>query len=367
MYAILGGLGEQGRAILRYLLINTDEQIITNDLHGKDIPLEMEEMGRKLDPDKKRWTHTAGMFMVGLQQGGFENGVLISCVDPSKNASLAWECIKRKWHYMDLGGDTDVSRTILGYGGTAVQQGVVLASECGLAPGIVSSMAAERIKVVPSGSLLGIHQFCGGIPLHPEPPCSYVRSFSGKGLWREYTGLAEPRINNTIVKYPALSGRESVFVPGFGMLEAFFSSGGQGTATIELDVPTYVYKTLRYHGHLDYVLKYIAHQDDPASFMEDLFPRVSAEYQDAIILIQEITCLRPDGATENITELFFWKYDTKNNVSAMAQATGYAAGALATMIHDGKVAPGGLPMHKVEWPEWRRRIKMMPDQFLTAV
>lgn len=363
MYAILGGLGEQGRAILRYLLKNTDEIIVTNDLQGKPVPPELE----KLDPEGRRWEHTSGMFIVGLEAGGFDGGVLISCVDPSKNSDLAWQCIARGWNYLDLGGDTSVSRGILGYGEAASKKGVVLASECGLAPGIVSSMAAERIrKPAKNGRLLSIEQFCGGIPLYPEPPVSYVRSFSGKGLWREYTGMAEPRINGRVVKRPALSGRQPVFIPGFGVLEAFFTSGGQGTAPEVLKVPTYTYKTLRYHGHLDFILGSAAHQDDPGRFLEELLPKVSADDPDAIILMQRATYASASGILEH-REVAFWKYDAENDVSAMAQATGYSAGALATMIHDGLIPPGGLPMHCVDWPEWKRRIEMMPGQFRGSV
>lgn len=367
MYAIMGGLGAQGRAILRYLLLHTSETIITNDLHNKPIPPEMEAMGRVLDPKRERWIHTAGMFLNGLQQGGFEEGIVISCIDPSRNLQLARTCVEQGWSYLDLGGDTSVSLAIGNeLHGSAVSRRVVLASECGLAPGIISSMAAHApVKAANSGRrLISARFFCGGIPAAPEPPLSYALSFSPTGLIREYSGTAEFRRNNRVVNVPALSERELIFIPSLGMLEAFVTTGGLGTTPYKLGVPNLEYKTLRHPGHLDYVKQNILWQKQPDLQFAALAPPVSSAAPDLIVLMLETKAMRlTTGEVETQREVAFWRYDMDNGISAMAQATGYSAAALAVMIHDDYIKPGFLPMHEVDWPAWQTRIRAMPDQF----
>lgn len=367
MYAIMGGLGAQGRAILRYLLLNTDEQIITNDIQHKPIPPDMKAMARVLDPKGERWIHTAGMYLGGLQHGGFEEGIVISCIDPSRNLQLARACVEYGWNYLDLGGDTKVSLAINEkLHGLAMSRHVVLASECGLAPGIISSMAAHAPTKAANGGrrLISARFFCGGIPAAPEPPLSYALSFSPVGLIREYSGTAEFRRDNRVVHVPALSERELVFIPSLGMMEAFVTTGGLGTTPYELCLQNLEYKTLRYPGHLDYVKENILWQDQPDIQFAALAPQVSPTAPDLIVLMMETKAIHlMTGKIETQREVAFWRYDMDNGISAMAQATGYSAGALATMIHNGYIKPGFLPMHKVDWPEWQTRIKAMPDQF----
>ena len=48
----------------------------------------------------------------------------------------------------------------------------------------------------------------------------------------------------------------------------------------------------------------------------------------------------------------------------MAQATGYTVGAVATMIQDGLIRKGPVSMHDIDFLEIKRRVELMPNQFL---
>lgn len=136
----------------------------------------------------------------------------------------------------------------------AQQHGHVVVPECGLAPGLINVLIKHMVQE--HGAQM-IRAFCGGLP-HPKPdpavnPLQYKLVFSPAGLISEYMGACPVLIDGVVSYEPALSGLEKLDDD----YEAFYTSNNsprilEYLATI--GVHDYVYKTLRYHGHLEKVL-----------------------------------------------------------------------------------------------------------------
>jgi hypothetical protein len=115
--------------------------------------------------------------------------------------------------------------------------------------------------------------------------------------------------------------------------------------------------TIRPRGHWEFLKDHVLYRRDADQVMEDIFLPVSAANPDKVYLqIQK--------GYKRIPTTWTWKYDSQHNISAMAQATGYVVGAVATMIHDQLLPTRIVGMHEVNFDEIVKRAKLMPDQFI---
>ncbi len=343
MYVIIG-LGTQGEAILKYLLKVTKEEIISFDIN--DVYL--------AHLSNARWKHYK---VVGDNEwediienrDDCETIVVINCLPTEYNLEITKTCIAHGWNLVDLGGVTSVVRRQFKLDRLAKRENISIVPDCGLAPGINISLAAQ----FNSEGADSVEAFCGGIPKYPKPPLSYCKAFHPAGVIKEYSGVSYERKNGSIVSRPALSGKELIHVSGFGVLEAARTSGGVSISPEHLSLRNYSYKTLRYPGHWDYVQKYIMPQKDPVQVLNDLIEPVTITNPDVIILYFVI------NRGEEIVE-FFWEYD--DGISAMAQATGYTVAATSTMIHDKLIKCGVIGMHEIAAKEIIRRVRLLDNK-----
>lgn len=344
MYAVLG-YGEQGRAIVKYLLEHDGEPVWVADL--KAAP--------ESDP---RITFVEGSEKRLFNSLQAKKVVLISCLPTEYNYDVARRCVSRGWSMIDLGGCERVSGMISRMNQDAARAGSCLIPDCGLAPGIVSSLAGEAAR----NGCSSVRIFCGGIPQTPSFPLGYVRSFSEEGLIKEYRGTALVRRKGRLESVPTLSEIEPLFVPGLGVLEAAPTSGSVSWSPRTLStLETFEYKTLRYPGHWDYVRNHILTQPDPLSIMKDVLSGkvVSATDPDLIALVVEV-----DGEKTS----YFWTYDQTHGLSAMSQATGYTVGAVATLVHDRMISKRGvLGMENIDPYVVINRARRMAGQYMPSL
>jgi hypothetical protein len=100
-------------------------------------------------------------------------------------------------------------------------------------------------------------------------------------------------------------------------------------------------------------------REEAIRIMGTIFPGVDINHQDQILFYY--TLEDEEGREEN--RLWRWTYDTGSQTSAMAQATGNIAGAVATMLHDNMFKPGAHGMHEVDLHELIKRTCVIPNQF----
>jgi len=369
MYVILGALGYQGEAILHYLYNTIDlnnESIIAIDVKGGTAfcpPTTINEYMFTDDcPHDIRYLQ--GEIPLkrpsqGYQQFDWIKGsrvTVINCLPTEFILNITKECISRGWNVIDLGGVTEVTLQQMQLNEEAKRKGVTVVTDCGLAPGISTSKAAELSK---EPDVRSIKVYCGGIPKYPELPLSYSEVFYMDGVRKEYSGVAQEIVDGEVKSYPTLSGREYIPIPGFGLLEAARTSGGISVGVDHIDILNLSYKTLRYPGHWSYVEKYIMPQKDPTAILKQMVEPVSADNPDVIILA---FCVEYMDGDEDV-HIYFWEYDYDNGISAMAQATGFTAGAVARQVHENCIGVGVLGMHDINASEVIAYAKQLPNQY----
>jgi lysine 6-dehydrogenase len=241
------GAGMQARAVAYDLVRQND----VDEMRIADIdPERLQNLERALRSKKVRtFVADAGdrQRMTELMESC---DVAVSCVPYFFNLGLARAAVATRTHFCDLGGNNDVVHAELALGTQAKEAGVTVVPDCGLAPGMVSILAADGFSRLEHTD--AIHIRVGGLPRKPKPPLNYALVFSANGLINEYV---EPclvlRDGKLAWREPLADAEELTFPKPFGKLEAFNTSGGSSTLpyTFRGRVKSLDYKTIRYPGH----------------------------------------------------------------------------------------------------------------------
>jgi lysine 6-dehydrogenase len=176
----------------------------------------------------------------------------ISCVTYFHNLSLARAAVEARTNFCDLGGNNTVVDAELALDAEARAAGINVIPDCGLAPGMVSVLAAHGAARF--SRLDELHIRVGGLPLEPRPPLGYQIVFSVEGLINEYVERARVIRNGELLEVESMTELESLDFPEpFGRMEAFQTSGGTSTLpeTFLGKVRELDYKTIRYPGHCE--------------------------------------------------------------------------------------------------------------------
>src|ERR687893_3089763 len=176
----------------------------------------------------------------------------LSCVTYFHNLQLARAAVEARTHFCDLGGNNAVVDSELALDEEARAAGVNVVPDCGLAPGMVSVLAAHGAARFER--LDEIHIRVGGLPQQPRPPLDYQIVFSVEGLINEYVERARVIRGGELVEVESLTEIESLAFPEpYGRMEAFQTSGGTSTLpeTFLGRVQELDYKTIRYPGHCE--------------------------------------------------------------------------------------------------------------------
>lgn len=123
----------------------------------------------------------------------------------------------------------------------ARRAGIALVPDCGLSPGISNLWVGSA-----RGRPRRVRIHVGGVA--SDPAEDYVATWSLEDLLEEYVRPARIVVGGRRRSVPALSGLETVRVPGVGTMEAFFSDG---LRTLLRTTPAreMAEKTLRWPGH----------------------------------------------------------------------------------------------------------------------
>ncbi|HEY9870746.1 MAG TPA: saccharopine dehydrogenase NADP-binding domain-containing protein, partial [Candidatus Obscuribacterales bacterium] len=154
--------------------------------------------------------------------------VAISCMPYEHNFDLARVALEEGVSFCDLGGNNDIVRKELLLDEFARKEGVTIVPDCGLAPGLVSILAAAAAEGMEE--IYEMRLRVGGLPVDPQPPLNYSLTFSVEGLINEYVEDAHVVMDGKLLTVPSLTNVEDIHFPEpFGALEAFTTSGGVST------------------------------------------------------------------------------------------------------------------------------------------
>jgi lysine 6-dehydrogenase len=250
-------------------------------------------------------------------------------------------------HCCDFGGNTEIVLQQLALHETAAARGVSIVPDCGMAPGLGNHLAVYTMGLLDEPAEL--FEWDGGLPQHPQPPYHYSLPFSIEGLINEYWGEATFLRDGQVVQVPVFTEYEEIAVPGFGLLEAFVTSGGTSTCPYSFRgrLKTFQTKTLRYRGHYQQML--LLHELGFFSPGKRRYVRPGLEQllraapnSPDLSIIYCLARGKREGRPAEARVLLVDRSD--GNFSAMERTTGWHGAMVAHLQAQGRVAPGARPL-----------------------
>lgn len=285
---------------------------------------------------------------------------VISCVNYWYNVSLSRAAIGTGANFCDLGGNNYIVDEQLALDDEARAAGVSIIPDCGLAPGMVSILAAHGAAKF--DSVDEIHIRVGGLPQDPQPPLNYQLVFSVEGLINEYIEVARVIRDGTITEVESMTELESLSFDGFPPLEAFQTSGGTSTLpdTFLGKVKELDYKTIRYAGHCEKFKTMIDLGLCSSEVMVVDFQKIKPRRLFGDLLQKHLPADGPDyvlvrldfvgkkgGEAKKLRYDIVDKLDEATGMSAMMRTTAFPASIIAQMMAKGDVLMrGATPQEK---------------------
>ncbi len=329
MDAIVIGAGRMGRAIaLDLKRSGFGVRVVDQD------PAAADRLARDLRVEAGRGDAAKPATLAPLLAGA---DVAVSAVPYFLNYGLAREAVRAGTHFVDLGGNDAVVKRELGLDAAARRRGVCVVPDAGLAPGMVSFLAAWGVSRFTRADRVRIR--VGGLPQRPVPPLNYQLVFSTEGLVNEYSGWCRVLKGGRLSRARALTGVEELDFPGIGRLEAFHTSGGASTLPLSYrgKVGELEYKTLRYPGHAAAVRELFARlgREGTKRHLDRTVPR---EGREMVLVLVEVEGRR---AGRNAAWRLSLVDRGRAGLSSMMRTTGFSASIVAQLVARGKAKRAG--------------------------
>jgi len=284
----------------------------------------------------------------------------ISCVNYWYNVELSKAAIATSTNFCDLGGNNYIVDEQLALDEEAKAAGLSIIPDCGLAPGMVSVLAAHGAKRFDETE--EIHIRVGGLPQKPKTLLEYQLVFSVEGLINEYIEVARVIRNGEITEVESMTEIEALAFDDFPPLEAFQTSGGTSTLpdTFLGKIKELDYKTIRYAGHCEKfktmidlglcsseeILVDYARITPRKVFGELLTKHLPADEPDYVLVRLEFVG-KTNGETKKLRYDIVDKQDETTGLSAMMRTTAFPASIIAQMMANGEVLMrGATPQEK---------------------
>lgn len=283
--------------------------------------------------------------------------VIINALFYSFNEVVAQTAIKVGVSSIDLGGHIGhVTDKVLAMNEEAVNAGVTIIPDLGVAPGMINILSGYGVGKLDKAE--SIKLFVGGIPLRPEAPLEYNHVFSMEGLFDHYSDPALIIRHGAKQEVPALSEIEKIYFEKFGPLEAFHTSGGTSTLSFSYpELKTLEYKTIRYPGHAekfqllvdlnlmstDYYVDVDGKQVNPRDvLLKVLDPIVELGEKDDVVLLRVVVSGSKEGVPVSYEYEMVTYKDKEHQLTAMARATANTISTVAQMIGSGVISKKGV-------------------------
>jgi lysine 6-dehydrogenase len=284
----------------------------------------------------------------------------ISAVTYKYNEGLTRAAIATKTHFFDLGGNNDIVKLQFGLHEAARDAGITIIPDCGLAPGMVSILAAAGMAEFDEVKSLKIR--VGGLPQVPRPPLNYQLVFSTEGLINEYWEPVVILENGQPRTVNPMTGLEKLEFDGIGELEAFYTSGGTSTLpqTYKGAIDFLDYKTIRYPGHcqifkamLDIGLgsRGAMKLGDMNVEPREVFKKVlekSLNYNEPDLVLVRVTLEGTKGKKpQKLVYEIVDRQDTRTGLTSMMRCTSFPVAIICWMVCAGKVSHQGVVPQEV--------------------
>lgn len=304
-----------------------------------------------------------------------EHDAVLSAVPYFYNVALARAAVGSGCHFADLGGNNTVVRKTLAMSAEAERNGVGLAPDCGLSPGMASILAGDLVRRLraeqkprppssPASAKPGIDAlklYVGGLPKKPKPPFEYQLVFSVEGLINEYVEPARVLKGGRLVEIEPLTEPEEFRLRGFRPMVAFHTSGGTSTMpeSFQGEVGECFEKTLRYPDHYKlvrglYDLGFFSSEKrrlnlgevSPRELTSHLFlEKLSGDEPDVTIMRIEA-----HAGKRVLSYTMIDEFDRRTGLTSMMRTTAWPASVVLQMIASGAIAKRGGIRQELDVP-----------------
>jgi lysine 6-dehydrogenase len=287
----------------------------------------------------------------------------VSAVPFHFNLGITRAAIAARCSLTDLGGKTSIVFEQLALDERARHAGVTVVPDCGMVPGLGTSVCIAAMELVERPS--DVFLWDGGLPQQPKPPWNYILTFHFEGLINEYSGTTEFLRDGKLVEVPCFEELEYVsFPPPLGQLEAFTTAGGASSAprTFFGRLRTYQNKTLRYPGHCaqwkalrdaglfseEFVEAGAGARVRPRDLLREVLDpqlRPRTGEKDVCILRGKALGESAGRPVEAVVDVFDY-FDEQTGFTAMERTTGWHAAIMAIFAARGEIAKGVVPVER---------------------
>jgi lysine 6-dehydrogenase len=307
-----------------------------------------------------------------------EHDAVLSAVPYFYNVALARAAIGAGCHFADLGGNNTVVRKTLAMSAEAERNGIGLAPDCGLSPGMASILAGDLVRRLrtedkPRPSSRGaakqkskpaidaLKLYVGGLPKSPKPPFEYQLVFSVEGLINEYVEPARVLKAGKLAEIEPLTEPEEFRIRGFKPMVAFHTSGGTSTMpeSFQGEVGECFEKTLRYPDHYKlvrglYDLGFFSSEKrrlksgeiSPRELTSHLFlEKLSGEEPDVTIMRIEA-----HAGKRVLSYTMLDEFDRRTGLTSMMRTTAWPASVVLQMMASGTISKRGGIRQELDVP-----------------
>ncbi len=266
-----------------------------------------------------------------------ERDIVLSAAPYLFNVDLARLAIESGCDYADLGGKTEIVFQQLAMGDRAREAGCTAVPDVGLAPGLVTLLAAEGIRRLDRTDR--VRMYVGGLPQDPQPPLQYQIVYSLEGTLDYYTTPSWIISGGELEQREALTELEELEFDELGTLEAFHTAGGASTLPWRFQnrVGHLSYKTLRYPGHAeimrairdlgllsDEAITIGGHEIVPRDvFIGAASPHLARPGEPDLVVLRVIAEGERDGVPTTLTWNLMDREDPDTGITAMMRCTGF--------------------------------------------
>jgi len=282
--------------------------------------------------------------------------IAISAIPYQYNFKLANIAIECQTHFLDLGGNNEIVKKQKKLFTNAKNNDVIIIPDCGLAPGMVSTIVREIVDYMDNVNYVKIR--VGGLPIKPRPPLNYQIVFSPNGLINEYIEKAIVLDHGKIVIKKSMTEIEEVYFPDpFDNMEAFLTSGGCSTLpyTFRNKIKYLDYKTIRYPGHCEKFkllldlglgdtkpIKINNQKIIPRDILIQLLKNTLPLNERDVVLIKVMSNGIKANNEISMEYTIIDYYDEKNNITSMMRTTAYPVSIIAQMIEQKIISKRGV-------------------------
>lgn len=279
---------------------------------------------------------------VALQAAVDQHHVVVNSAPYHLTESIARAAANACVHYIDLTEDVESTRAVRSL---SVNGNSTFIPQCGLAPGIVSILAADIAREFEE--LHTVKLKAGALPRYPSNGLSYNLTWSPEGVVNEYCNPCTVIFDGQRMQVPPLEQRELLLIDGV-QYESFNTSGGLGSLATTWDgkVRNLSYQSIRYPGHATIMRALLRDLglSNRRELLLDMFAHsLPATSQDVVIIFIAISGKR-DGRLEQVTytNKIYGQQFAGRDYTAIQLCTASSACALLDLLANAQIRRTGF-------------------------